>query len=98
MQTFEELSDIFSDHNNYLTSRELLMRVSVVCCIYFKCNLTMLPSKSMCVIGNLLLQDYKLNFLFFQHRKALQSLPVWRVVPRSTRNAHTRDYSCRRKW
>lgn len=27
-QTFEELSDIFSDHNNYLTSRELLMRVS----------------------------------------------------------------------
>ncbi|PWA20880.1 hypothetical protein CCH79_00007258 [Gambusia affinis] len=26
MQTFEELSDIFSDHNNYLTSRELLMR------------------------------------------------------------------------
>ncbi|XP_061680132.1 ral guanine nucleotide dissociation stimulator-like 1 isoform X2 [Syngnathoides biaculeatus] len=25
-QTFEELSDIFSDHNNYLTSRELLMR------------------------------------------------------------------------
>lgn len=43
MQTFEELSDIFSDHNNYLTSRELLMRVSVVCCICFKCNLTMLP-------------------------------------------------------
>lgn len=29
MQTFEELSDIFSDHNNYLTSRELLMRVGV---------------------------------------------------------------------
>ena len=29
MQTFEELSDIFSDHNNYLTSRELLMRVSI---------------------------------------------------------------------
>lgn len=28
MQMFEELSDIFSDHNNYLTSRELLMRVS----------------------------------------------------------------------
>ncbi|KAL7884565.1 hypothetical protein AOLI_G00073350 [Acnodon oligacanthus] len=26
MQIFEELSDIFSDHNNYLTSRELLMR------------------------------------------------------------------------
>uniref|UniRef100_A0AAR2K3V2 Ral guanine nucleotide dissociation stimulator-like 1 n=1 Tax=Pygocentrus nattereri TaxID=42514 RepID=A0AAR2K3V2_PYGNA len=26
MQMFEELSDIFSDHNNYLTSRELLMR------------------------------------------------------------------------
>ncbi|XP_046907081.1 ral guanine nucleotide dissociation stimulator-like 1 isoform X2 [Hypomesus transpacificus] len=26
MQTFEELSGIFSDHNNYLTSRELLMR------------------------------------------------------------------------
>ncbi|XP_029684094.1 ral guanine nucleotide dissociation stimulator-like 1 isoform X2 [Takifugu rubripes] len=26
VQTFEELSDIFSDHNNYLTSRELLMR------------------------------------------------------------------------
>ncbi|KAJ8270214.1 hypothetical protein GJAV_G00111730 [Gymnothorax javanicus] len=26
LQTFEELSDIFSDHNNYLTSRELLMR------------------------------------------------------------------------
>ncbi|XP_038572051.1 ral guanine nucleotide dissociation stimulator-like 1 isoform X1 [Micropterus salmoides] len=26
MQTYEELSDIFSDHNNYLTSRELLMR------------------------------------------------------------------------
>uniref|UniRef100_A0A8C5B8C9 Ral guanine nucleotide dissociation stimulator-like 1 n=1 Tax=Gadus morhua TaxID=8049 RepID=A0A8C5B8C9_GADMO len=26
MQTFEELSDIFSEHNNYLTSRELLMR------------------------------------------------------------------------
>uniref|UniRef100_A0A8C2CPH2 Ral guanine nucleotide dissociation stimulator-like 1 n=1 Tax=Cyprinus carpio TaxID=7962 RepID=A0A8C2CPH2_CYPCA len=28
MQMFEELSDIFSDQNNYLTSRELLMRVS----------------------------------------------------------------------
>lgn len=28
MQIFEELSDIFSDQNNYLTSRELLMRVS----------------------------------------------------------------------
>uniref|UniRef100_A0A8C9SH21 Ral guanine nucleotide dissociation stimulator-like 1 n=1 Tax=Scleropages formosus TaxID=113540 RepID=A0A8C9SH21_SCLFO len=26
MQIFEELSDIFSDHNNYLTSRELLMK------------------------------------------------------------------------
>uniref|UniRef100_A0A8C7M0A4 Ral guanine nucleotide dissociation stimulator-like 1 n=1 Tax=Oncorhynchus mykiss TaxID=8022 RepID=A0A8C7M0A4_ONCMY len=26
ISTFEELSDIFSDHNNYLTSRELLMR------------------------------------------------------------------------
>ncbi|GAA6094576.1 ral guanine nucleotide dissociation stimulator-like 1 isoform X1 [Tachysurus ichikawai] len=26
MQMFEELSEIFSDHNNYLTSRELLMR------------------------------------------------------------------------
>uniref|UniRef100_A0A0E9RZD3 Uncharacterized protein n=1 Tax=Anguilla anguilla TaxID=7936 RepID=A0A0E9RZD3_ANGAN len=26
MQMFEELSDIFSDHDNYLTSRELLMR------------------------------------------------------------------------
>ncbi|KAL1022945.1 hypothetical protein UPYG_G00034570 [Umbra pygmaea] len=26
MSTFEELSDIFSDQNNYLTSRELLMR------------------------------------------------------------------------
>ncbi|XP_061098153.1 ral guanine nucleotide dissociation stimulator-like 1 isoform X2 [Conger conger] len=26
LQTFEELSDIFSDHNNHLTSRELLMR------------------------------------------------------------------------
>ncbi|KAG9343140.1 hypothetical protein JZ751_014112 [Albula glossodonta] len=26
IQTFEELSDIFSDHNNYLTSRELLMK------------------------------------------------------------------------
>ncbi|KAJ8357357.1 hypothetical protein SKAU_G00201510 [Synaphobranchus kaupii] len=26
IQTFEELSDIFSDHNNHLTSRELLMR------------------------------------------------------------------------
>uniref|UniRef100_A0A4W5MR81 Ral guanine nucleotide dissociation stimulator-like 1 n=1 Tax=Hucho hucho TaxID=62062 RepID=A0A4W5MR81_9TELE len=26
MSTFEELSDIFSDHNNYLPSRELLMR------------------------------------------------------------------------
>lgn len=24
---FEELSDIFSDHNNHLTSRELLMKV-----------------------------------------------------------------------
>lgn len=31
MQIFEELSDIFSDHNNYLTSRELLMRVSSQC-------------------------------------------------------------------
>lgn len=27
MQVFEELSEIFSDHNNYLTSRELLMKV-----------------------------------------------------------------------
>lgn len=35
MQTFEELSDIFSDHNNYLTSRELLMRVSSNFYIYF---------------------------------------------------------------
>ncbi|XP_012677128.2 ral guanine nucleotide dissociation stimulator-like 1 isoform X2 [Clupea harengus] len=26
MHVFEELSDIFSDHNNYLTSRELLMK------------------------------------------------------------------------
>ncbi|KAG5276322.1 hypothetical protein AALO_G00130600 [Alosa alosa] len=26
MQIFEELSEIFSDHNNYLTSRELLMK------------------------------------------------------------------------
>uniref|UniRef100_A0A8C7IWC9 Ral guanine nucleotide dissociation stimulator-like 1 n=1 Tax=Oncorhynchus kisutch TaxID=8019 RepID=A0A8C7IWC9_ONCKI len=26
MSTFEELSDVFSHHNNYLTSRELLMR------------------------------------------------------------------------
>ncbi|XP_043941231.1 ral guanine nucleotide dissociation stimulator-like 1 [Protopterus annectens] len=26
MLTFEELSDIFSDHNNYVTSRELLMK------------------------------------------------------------------------
>uniref|UniRef100_A0A8C8BR31 Ral guanine nucleotide dissociation stimulator-like 1 n=1 Tax=Oncorhynchus tshawytscha TaxID=74940 RepID=A0A8C8BR31_ONCTS len=26
MSTFEELSDVFSNHNNYLTSRELLMR------------------------------------------------------------------------
>ncbi|XP_015211732.2 ral guanine nucleotide dissociation stimulator-like 1 isoform X1 [Lepisosteus oculatus] len=26
MQTFDELSGIFSDHNNYLTSRELLMK------------------------------------------------------------------------
>lgn len=34
MQTFEELSDIFSDHNNYLTSRELLMRVSSGCSFY----------------------------------------------------------------
>lgn len=46
MQTFEELSDIFSDHNNYLTSRELLMRVSVGCCICLKCNLTMLPANA----------------------------------------------------
>lgn len=36
MQTFEELSDIFSDHNNYLTSRELLMRVSPDCQIISK--------------------------------------------------------------
>lgn len=28
MLMFEELSDIFSDHNNHLTSRELLMKVS----------------------------------------------------------------------
>lgn len=27
IQMFEELSDIFSDHNNHLTSRELLMKV-----------------------------------------------------------------------
>lgn len=27
---FEELSDIFSDHNNHLTSRELLMKVRLV--------------------------------------------------------------------
>lgn len=27
MLMFEELSDIFSDHNNHLTSRELLMKV-----------------------------------------------------------------------
>ncbi|POI30052.1 hypothetical protein CIB84_006199, partial [Bambusicola thoracicus] len=26
MLMFEELSDIFSDHDNYLTSRELLMK------------------------------------------------------------------------
>jgi hypothetical protein len=30
MLMFEELSDIFSDHNNHLTSRELLMKVSIV--------------------------------------------------------------------
>ncbi|OXB84327.1 UNVERIFIED_CONTAM: hypothetical protein H355_007210, partial [Colinus virginianus] len=29
MLMFEELSDIFSDHDNYLTSRELLMKVSI---------------------------------------------------------------------
>lgn len=38
MQTFEELSDIFSDHNNYLTSRELLMRVSSNITSYFICD------------------------------------------------------------
>ena len=27
---FEELSDIFSDHNNHLTSRELLMKVRML--------------------------------------------------------------------
>lgn len=30
MLMFEELSDIFSDHNNHLTSRELLMKVSLL--------------------------------------------------------------------
>lgn len=30
MLMFEELSDIFSDHNNHLTSRELLMKVRVL--------------------------------------------------------------------
>lgn len=30
MLMFEELSDIFSDHNNHLTSRELLMKVRLV--------------------------------------------------------------------
>ena len=29
MLMFEELSDIFSDHDNYLTSRELLMKVRI---------------------------------------------------------------------
>lgn len=37
-------------------------------------------------------------FFCFPYRKALQSLPVWRVVLRSTRSAPTRDYSCRKKW
>lgn len=38
MLMFEELSDIFSDHDNYLTSRELLMkvRISLSCKV---CNL-----------------------------------------------------------
>lgn len=30
MLVFEELSDIFSDHNNHLTSRELLMKVRLL--------------------------------------------------------------------
>lgn len=30
MLMFEELSDIFSDHNNHLTSRELLMKVRLL--------------------------------------------------------------------
>lgn len=29
MLMFEELGDIFSDHDNYLTSRELLMKVRI---------------------------------------------------------------------
>ena len=32
MLMFEELSDIFSDHNNHLTSRELLMKVRMWGC------------------------------------------------------------------
>lgn len=32
MLMFEELSDIFSDHNNHLTSRELLMKVRALGC------------------------------------------------------------------
>ena len=32
------------------------------------------------------------------YRRALQSLPMWRMVPRSTTSALTRDCSCRRKW
>ena len=32
------------------------------------------------------------------HRKALQSLPVWRAAPRSTRNAPTRGSCCSGRW
>lgn len=42
--------------------------------------------------------DQKLFSPIPTHRKVPQSLPVWRTVPRSIRNAPTRDSSCRRKW
>lgn len=100
MQTFEELSDIFSDHNNYLTSRELLMRVSSGRSFYFISEGTV---KLLIITFNIICKNPSFKVCFFclfclLYRKALQSLPVWRVVPRSTRNAPTRDSSCRRKW
>lgn len=48
MLMFEELSDIFSDHDNYLTTRELLMKVRVslsctACVLNQSCQSSSLP-------------------------------------------------------
>lgn len=116
MQTFEELSDIFSDHNNYLTSRELLMRVSLSISylrllwnLTVRCGICKNPSDEVCrwnlhrseveTFLHPVFRNSRTKAVFcLPSRKALQSLPVWRIVPRSTRSAHTRDCSCRRKW